>query len=79
MLEALNAIIRQAPVHTTSVWAGFPINCEFREVMCTESGRVAFLNENVNVHFKKILNEWSSFLPIQLQQPQIVVSTSRTV
>ncbi|CAF9915776.1 MAG: hypothetical protein HETSPECPRED_002580 [Heterodermia speciosa] len=62
MLEALNVIIQQAPAYTTTLWAGFPINYEFREVMCTESGREAFLNEKVNAQFKKILNEWSAFL-----------------
>ena len=62
MLEALNVIIRQAPIYTASVWVGFPINYELREVMCTESGRVAFLNEKINAQLKKILDEWSSFL-----------------
>ena len=62
MLEALNVIIQQAPAYTTTLWAGFPINYEFREVMCTESGRVAFLNEKVNAQLKRILNEWASFL-----------------
>ena len=62
MLGALDLIIQQAPAYTTSRYAGFPINYEFREVMCTESGRVAFLNEKVNAQFKKVLNAWSSFL-----------------
>ena len=62
MLEALDVIIQQAPAYTTSWAAGFPINYEFREVMCTESGRVAFLNEKVNAQLRKILNAWSSFL-----------------
>ncbi|KAL8788294.1 MAG: hypothetical protein Q9195_007350 [Heterodermia aff. obscurata] len=62
MLEKLNVIIQHAPTYTSSLWAGFPINYEFREVMCTESGREAFLNEKVNAQLKKILNEWSSFL-----------------
>lgn len=61
ILEALDVIIQQAPAYTTSAFAAFPINYEFREVMCTESGRVAFLNEKVNAQSKKILNAWSSF------------------
>lgn len=62
ILEALDVIIQQAPAYTTSAFAAFPINYEFREVMCTESGRVAFLNEKVNAKSKKILNAWPSFL-----------------
>ena len=62
LLEELNKIIQSGPAYTTSLWAGFPINHIFSQVMRTHSGQLAFLNDKFNAHIKKISNEWSDFL-----------------
>jgi len=62
MLELLNAVMTKAPEFNETGLVGFPINAILDWSMATESGFAAFLNEKVNSHLKKILNEWAVFL-----------------
>lgn len=62
MLELLNAIMTKAPEFNKSGLVGFPINAILDWSMGTTSGYAAFLNEKVNYHLKKVLNEWARFL-----------------
>lgn len=62
MLQLLNEIMTQAPEYNKSGLVGFPINAILDWPMGTSAGFAAFLNEKVNVQFKKILNEWARFL-----------------
>lgn len=66
MLEVLNHTFSTAP-HWTDAAAnagmvGVPMCAIFDYPMGTASGYAAFLDPEVNVHLKKILNEWGKFL-----------------
>lgn len=66
MLEILNHTFTTAP-HWTDAAAnvgmvGVPMCAIFDYPMGTPSGYAAFLDPEVNVHLKKILNEWGKFL-----------------
>ncbi|KAK5132239.1 hypothetical protein LTR08_009299 [Meristemomyces frigidus] len=66
MLEILNHTFTTAP-HWTNAAAnagmvGVPMCAIFDYPMGTASGYAAFLDPEVNVHLKKILNEWGKFL-----------------
>ncbi|KAK4550731.1 hypothetical protein LTR36_000310 [Oleoguttula mirabilis] len=66
MLEILNHTFTTAP-HWTDAAAnvgmvGVPMCAIFDYPMGTASGYAAFLDPEVNVHLKKILNEWGKFL-----------------
>ena len=66
MLEVLNHTFTTAP-HWTDAAAnvgmvGVPMCAIFDYPMGTASGYAAFLDPEVNVHLKKILNEWGKFL-----------------
>ena len=62
MLALLNAIMTQAPEFNETGLVGFPINAILDWSMATNGGFAAFLNEKVNMHLKKILNQWAVFL-----------------
>lgn len=62
MLQLMNVIMTHAPEFDETGLVGFPFNAIFNWSMATENGWSAFLNEKVNTHLKKILNEWAVFL-----------------
>ncbi|EMC94475.1 hypothetical protein BAUCODRAFT_73227 [Baudoinia panamericana UAMH 10762] len=66
MLEILNHTFTTAPHWTDKAEAvgmvGVPMCAIFDYPMGTASGYAAFLDPEVNVHLKKILNEWGKFL-----------------
>ncbi len=62
MLRLINRIMTKAPEYSRKGLVGFPINAILDWPMATVGGYAAFLNERVNMHFKKILNHWGTFL-----------------
>jgi len=66
MLEVLNHTFTTAPTWTEGAanvgMVGVPMCAIFDYPMGTASGYAAFLDPEVNVHLKKILNEWGKFL-----------------
>ena len=58
MLKVINVIMTKAPTFTNKV----PINHILYWPMATHGGFAAFLNDKVNRCFKKILNEWGTYL-----------------
>ncbi len=62
MLQLMNVIMTHAPEFDETGLVGFPFNAIFNWSMATENGWSAFLNEKINAHLKKILNEWAVFL-----------------
>ncbi len=62
MLELINAIMTTSPEYNSSGLVGFPINAILNWSMGTPGGFAAFLNDKVNVQFKKVLNQWGVFL-----------------
>ncbi|KAK3068525.1 hypothetical protein LTR53_013837 [Teratosphaeriaceae sp. CCFEE 6253] len=66
MLEVLNHTFGSAPYWTDAAahvgMVGVPMCAVFDYPMGTPSGYAAFLDPEVNVHLKKILNEWGKFL-----------------
>lgn len=66
MLEVLNHVFGSAPVWTDAAQAvgmvGVPMCAILDFPMSTPSGHAAFLDPEVNVILKKILNEWGKFL-----------------
>jgi phosphatidylserine decarboxylase len=62
MLELMNTILTHAPEYNQSGLVGCPINTILDWPMGTAAGFSAFLNPAVNVHLKKILDEWARFL-----------------
>ncbi len=62
MLDRMNQIMSNPPAFNKSPQVGCPFNDLLAWPMCTPSGQVAFLNENLNLQIKKILNAWGRFL-----------------
>jgi len=62
MLALISSILTTAPTFNKTGLVGFPINAILDWPMGTEGGFAAFLNDKVNVEFKKILNTWATFL-----------------
>jgi len=62
MLYLINNAIDKAPVYDETDLVGFPINAIFNWTMGVPAGFAAFRNEKVNSIFKKILDEYGSFL-----------------
>jgi len=62
MLYLINNAIDKAPVYNESDLVGFPINAILNWTMGVPTGFAAFRNEKVNLIFKKILDEYGSFL-----------------
>jgi len=64
LLELMNMIMTQAPEYNTSRLVGCPINALLDWSMGTAAGFAAFLDQRVNAHRKRILNErcwfWNS-------------------
>lgn len=61
-LRLINHIMTKAPEFNESGLVGFPINAILDWSMGTTGGYAAFLNDSVNQQFKKVLNEWGTFL-----------------
>jgi len=57
-----DAIMAEPPGWDTSAQVGTPINAVLDWPMGTKAGFAAFLKENVNQQFKKMLNHWGKFL-----------------
>ena len=62
MLRAINHIMTRAPEFNKAGLVGVPINAILDWSMGTAGGFAAFLNIKVNDQFRKVLNEWGSFL-----------------
>lgn len=62
MLRLLNIILTKAPEFNKTGLVGFPINAILDWSMGTEGGFAAFIREDVNAHFKRILEQWAIFL-----------------
>lgn len=62
MLYSINNAIDKAPVYDETDLVGFPINAIFNWTMGVPAGFAAFRIEKVNSIFKKILDEYGSFL-----------------
>ncbi|MBU4371730.1 MAG: phosphatidylserine decarboxylase family protein [Proteobacteria bacterium] len=62
MLYLINAAIDKAPVYDETDLVGFPINDILNWTMGVPAGFTAFRNEKVNSIFKKILDEYGSYL-----------------
>ena len=62
MLRLINHILTKAPEFNENELVYFPINAILDWPMGTIGGYAAFLNANVNLHLKNILNEWGVFL-----------------
>jgi phosphatidylserine decarboxylase len=62
MLRLINRIMTKAPEYNRTELVGFPINAILNWPMGTQAGTTAFLNEKVNRHLKRILNQWAVFL-----------------
>ncbi|MCP4148696.1 MAG: phosphatidylserine decarboxylase family protein, partial [bacterium] len=62
MLHLLNMIMTMAPEFNESGLVGFPINAILNWSMGTTSGYAAFLMEKINVHLKRVLDQWARFL-----------------
>lgn len=62
MLSIMNNVLDKAPEFDTTPFVGFPIARNINWVLATPAGLSAFLNEKVNMHIRKILNQWAVFL-----------------
>ncbi|AEO60023.1 hypothetical protein MYCTH_2308819 [Thermothelomyces thermophilus ATCC 42464] len=66
MLQVMNHVLVAAPEWTQAAasagLAGVPLVAMFDEAMSTPSGHAAFLDPDVNLMFKKILNAWGKYL-----------------
>ena len=62
MLCLLNVIVTRAPEFNQTALSGCPISMILDWSTGTAAGHVAFLNNKINLHFKKILNYWAVFL-----------------
>ncbi len=61
-LDLLNNIMTKSPTYNDTSCIGFPINAILDWAMCTEGDFATFLNNKLNVQFKKVLNHWGTFL-----------------
>ncbi|WP_059008376.1 phosphatidylserine decarboxylase family protein [Streptomyces specialis] len=62
LLQLFNRFMTRAPQWNDSGVVGFPFNAALNWPMGTHAGLSVFLNRQVNAHFKKMLNTWSTFL-----------------
>jgi phosphatidylserine decarboxylase len=62
MLYLINDAMNKAPVYDETDLVGFPINAILNWTMGVPAGFSAFRNEKVNSIFKKILDEYGTFL-----------------
>ena len=63
MFRLVNFIMTKwAPQYNEYGLVGFPINAILNWSMGTTNGYAAFLNEEANGHWKKVLDEWGEFL-----------------
>jgi phosphatidylserine decarboxylase len=62
MLALFNVIMRHAPDFDETGLVGFPFNAILDWSMATNAGWAAFLDDEINLHLKTMLNEWAIFL-----------------
>ena len=63
MFRLVNFIMTKwAPYYNEYGLVGFPINAILNWSMGTTNGYAAFLNEEANAHWKKVLDQWGEFL-----------------
>ncbi|KAH0541560.1 hypothetical protein FGG08_003972 [Glutinoglossum americanum] len=74
MLMLFNRIMTRAPEFSENALVGFPINAILDWPMGTGSGFAAFLNDKVNMQFRKVLNEWARYL--KSEESAYVLSTN---
>lgn len=61
-IPLLNGIMKMTMTFNTSGCVGFPINALLDWAMGTPAGHNFFLDDGVNEHFNKVLNDWGEFL-----------------
>ena len=61
-LLLINQIMTQAPEYDAEALVPVPINALLNLPMATPAGFACFLNDKINMLFKKILNYWGEFL-----------------
>ncbi len=61
-IPLLNGIMTMTQTFNESGCVGFPINSLLDWAMGTEAGHNFFLDNGVNEHFNKVLNDWGSYL-----------------
>ncbi|KXX67454.1 phosphatidylserine decarboxylase family protein [Flammeovirga sp. SJP92] len=61
-IPLLNGIMTMTMTFNTSGCVGFPINALLDWAMGTPSGHNFFLDDGVNEHFNKVLNDWGEYL-----------------
>lgn len=62
MLKLFNVIMTHAPDFDETAFVGFPFNAIFNFSMTSAAGSAAFLDKEVNLYLKAILDEWGIFL-----------------
>ena len=63
MFRLVNYImLHYAPEYNETDLVGFPINAILNWIMATNRGCAAFLNEEANGYWRKVLNKWGEFL-----------------
>ncbi|WP_200940666.1 phosphatidylserine decarboxylase family protein [Cellulomonas sp. Leaf334] len=62
MLALFNHVMTHAPGYNDTGLVGFPINAILDWAMGTPAGYAAFLNDQANEQFAKMLDEWATFL-----------------
>ncbi|WP_276804458.1 phosphatidylserine decarboxylase family protein [Lactobacillus hominis] len=74
MLLMLNRIIQRAPEFNTTGLVGTPINAIFDYPMATKAGYVFFMNPQVNMKLRNILDYWGKYL--KTEDSTYVLNTS---
>ena len=62
LLHMINVVLTTPPQFNQTGITGLPINAMLAWPMGTSSGYAVFLRPDVNVHLKRILQQWGSFL-----------------
>ena len=62
MLTVMNYVLTTAPEFNKTEMVGFPINAILDFPMITRAGLAAFVSDNVNAMFRKVLKVWTQFL-----------------
>ncbi len=73
-IPLLNGIMIMTQTFNESGCVGFPINSLLDWAMGTEAGHNFFLDNGVNEHFNKVLNDWGKFLTSSLSKHTVLNS-----
>ncbi|MCL1127849.1 phosphatidylserine decarboxylase family protein [Shewanella surugensis] len=75
-IPLLNSIMTMTQTFNKSGCVGFPINSLLDWAMGTEAGHHFFLDNGVNEHFNKVLNDWGDFLKSSASQYAVLNSNA---